>query len=93
MKPLALAAGEPKVVRHNAWQRMEDGSFRCGNVLVRCDEREPFGGHTFERWNIYRVEDDGTLTRVWCRSRPWGYGHAGAAKIGASHITKPLEAA
>lgn len=93
MKPLRLKAGPPKVVRANAWLEQEDGSFRCGNVLIRCDERTPCGGHAFERWHIYRVEPDGRLTRVWAKSRPYGYGHAGQAKIGASHIGKPVEEA
>lgn len=91
MKPLKLKAGPPKVVRVNAWRKQDDGSFRSGNVLIRCDERTPYGGHTFERWHIYRVEANGTLTRVWAKSRPYGYGHAGQAKIGASHIGKPVE--
>jgi hypothetical protein len=93
VKPLKLKQTAPTVVRHNDWQQMEDGSFRSGNVVIRCDRREPFGGHTFETWNIYRVDGNGRLTRVWCKSRPWGYGHAGQAKIGASHMSKPLEAA
>lgn len=91
MKPLQPAKLAPVVVNPNAWTKMEDGSFRSGNVLIRCDERESFGGYTFERWNIYRVEENGTLTRIWCKSRPWSYGRSGQAKIGASRIMKPLE--
>lgn len=91
MKPLALKQLAPVVVRHNDWKEQEDGSFRCGNVLIRCDKRTPFGGHVFESWNIYRVNENGKLTRVWAKSRPWGYGHSGAAKIGASHLSEPVE--
>jgi hypothetical protein len=92
MKPLKLKHGEPTVVRHNEWQKMEDGSFRSGNVLIRCDVRTPFGAHTFETWFIYRVDARGKLTKVHPKSRPWGYGHAGQAKIGASHLAEPVEA-
>jgi hypothetical protein len=91
LKPLELKKSAPTVVRHNDWQKMEDGSFRCGNVLIRCDERTPYGGHTFERWQIYRVDEDGRLVRVHPKSRPWAYGSAGQAKIGASHLSKPVE--
>lgn len=91
MKPLKLEHLKPVVVRHCDWNKQEDGSFRCGNVVIRCDERTPYGGHTFERWHIYRVEDGGRLVKVHAKSRPWGYGHAGQAKIGASHIAKPID--
>lgn len=91
MKPLRLKHAAPTVVRHCDWQRTEDGSFRCGNVVIRCDRREPYGGHTFETWHIYRVDDKGRLVRVHAKSRPWGYGHSGQAKIGASHLSEPLE--
>lgn len=88
MKPLQLAAGQPTVVRHNTWVKMEDGSFRCGDVIIRND------GDTGIRsdWRIYRVDENGKLTRVWAKSRPWGYGHSGQAKIGASRINEPQEA-
>ncbi len=91
MKPLKLKHLAPVVVRHCDWKEMEDGSLRCGNVVIRCDKRTPYGGHTFETWHIYRVESTGKLTRVHPKSRPWGYGHAGQAKIGASHLTQPQE--
>lgn len=91
MKPLKLKQLAPVVCRRNDWREQEDGSLRCGNVVIRCDERTPFGGYTFERWFIYRVEPSGKLTRVHPKSRPWGYGHSGAAKIGASHLSKPIE--
>lgn len=91
MKPLALKKAPPVVVNPNAWVEMEDGSFRCGNVLVRCDERTTFGGYTLQWWNIYRVGRGGRLTRVWAKSRPWGYGRSGQAKIGASHLAEPQE--
>ena len=93
MKPLKLKTLRPVVYRRNDWKEQEDGSFRCGNVLIRCDERTPYGGYTFERWRIYRVETTGKLTLVHPKSRPWGYGSAGAAKIGASHLSKPVEGA
>lgn len=92
MVTLKPAKAPPVVVNPNAWTRMEDGSFRSGNVVVRCDERTPFGGYTFERWHIYRVGRGGELVRVWAKSRPWGYGRAGQAKIGAGRIVAPVEA-
>lgn len=89
MKPLKPAKGRPRVVNPNAWVKMEDGSFRSGNVLIRND-----GGEALRSdWRIYRVEADGRLTLVHPKSRPWGYGHPGQAKIGASHINEPQEAA
>ncbi len=93
MKPLKLKQLAPVHVRRNDWKKQEDGSFRCGNVVIRCDERTPFGdgGYVFEKWFIYRVETNGKLTRVHPKSRPWGYGHSGAAKIGASHLGNPVE--
>jgi len=91
VKPLALKQSAPTVVRHNAWAEMEDGSFRCGNVVIRCDERIPYGGYAFQRWHIYRVGRGGKLTRVWAKSRPWGYGCSGSAKIGAGRISEPQE--
>lgn len=90
MKPLELKRGEPTVVRHNHWRVQEDGSLRCGNVVIRCDRRERYGEYVFERWHIYRV-DGGRLTRVHPKSRPWGYGSSGAAKIGASRLGEPQE--
>ncbi len=91
MKPLKLKYGAPVVVRRCDWQEMEDGSFRCGNVLIRCDERTPSGGYVFQKWNIYRVEENGTLTRIHPKSRPWAYGHAGQAKIGAAKMMEPVD--
>ncbi len=92
MKLLQFKKLAPVVVNPNDWSEQEDGSLRCGNVVIRCDERTPHGGYTFERWHIYRVESDGKLTRVHPKSRPWGYGHAGQAKIGASRLVKPVDA-
>lgn len=91
MKPLRFDKAPPAVTNPNAWVRTGDGSFRSGNVLIRCDERTPFGGYTFERWHIYRMDGKGRLVRVHPKSRPWGYGRAGAAKIGASHLAEPQE--
>ncbi len=91
MKQLQLKKLAPVVVNLNDWSEQEDGSLRCGNVVIRCDERTPYGGYTFERWHIYRVETDGKLTRVHPKSRPWGYGRIGGAKIGASRLANPQE--
>jgi hypothetical protein len=92
MKPLRLKHLAPVVVRHCDWQEQEDGSLRCGNVVIRCDEREMFGEYEFKRWYIYRVEKNGKMVRVHPKSRPWGYSRAGQAKIGASHLAKPIDA-
>lgn len=87
MKKLKLKKGKPTVVCHTQWQTMEDGSLRSGNVLIRCDTRTPH-----ERWSIYRVESDGSLTKVHPASRPWAYSKPGQAKIGAARLLKPVEA-
>ncbi len=92
MKPLKLKKLAPIVVRHNDWNEQEDGSLRCGNVLLRCDDVYYIGDYRCERWYIYRVEVDGKLTRVHPKSRPWGYGHSGAAKIGANLLRTPVAA-
>lgn len=82
LKPLAL-----KHVTHrlNSWVAMSDGSFRSGNVVIRNDG----GSGIRSDWRIYCVDGVGRLVRVHPRSRPWGYGHAGQAKVGAAHIVKP----
>lgn len=85
MKPLKLKYGPPRTVRRASWLEQEDGSWRCGDVLIRCDERHPW-----ERWHIYRVGKGGELTRVSAKSRPWGYGRAGQAKIGAARMIEPV---
>lgn len=87
MKLLKLKQLAPVVHRRNDWKQMEDGSFRCGNVLIRNDG----GTGIRSNWRIYRVEQDGRLTLIHPKSRPWGYGHSGQAKIGASHMGEPVE--
>lgn len=91
MRELKLKKTAPVVVRLNDWNEMEDGSFRCGNVVIRCDSKTSYGGHTFETWHIYCVGRGGKLIRVYAKSRPWGYGHAGQAKIGANHLAEPID--
>jgi hypothetical protein len=93
VRPLKLKALAPVVVQHNDWRKQDDGSWRCGNVLIRCDKVEQFGGYTFRTWYIYRVDPGGKLTKVHPKSRPWGYGRLGGAKIGAARLAEPIEAA
>ena len=91
MLSISLKKTEPTVVQHNDWKKLKNGSFRCGNVLLRCDEVDLQGGYPFQRWNIYLVGPRGKLTRVHPKSRPWSYGRSGQAKIGASRLFKPVE--
>lgn len=76
----------PALVVPNEWAEQPDGSLTSGNVMIRNDG----GGPSRERWHIYaRDEDGGGWVRVWCKSRPYGYGHAGQAKIGVTRLSKP----
>jgi len=92
MRRVKLKYGAPVVVRRVLWEKQPDGSFRCGNILIRCDERVQDRGHVFQKWYIYRVDGD-TLTRIYVKSRPWAYGRAGQAKIGAAKMLEPVDAA
>lgn len=79
LKPLP-----PTVARHNDWQQQRDGSYRCGNVVLR----NVGGSGLRSNWRIF-VRRNGRLVMVWPAQRPWGYGHPGQAKIGAAHLSKP----
>lgn len=73
-----------RITSLGCWRRLKDGSYRCGNVWVRPWQKE--GTRPLrDNWRIFvRVK------RKWemyvSRQRPWGYGHAGQAKIGAGLI-------
>lgn len=55
----------------------------CGNVMVRCvGDRGRSGDYIFWDWRIFiRLKD--TWIQVHPKNRPYGYGSAGVAKIGA----------
>lgn len=82
LKPKTLKVA---TIRLNDWVEYEDGSFRSGNVVLRNEG----GSRIRADWRIYCVDDRGRLVMVSPKSRPWGYGHVGQAKIGAAHIVKP----
>jgi hypothetical protein len=60
------------------WERTAAGNWLCGNVAVIQD-----GGS----WYIH-VRGRYGWGRVFPAQRPWGYGHAGQAKIGAALMAK-----
>lgn len=91
MTPLKPKRLKTVAVNLNEWTEHDDGSLRSGNVLLRCDEVYFIGDYRCERWFIYLVGADSRITRVAPKSRQWGYGSSGAAKIGAAHIVKPVE--
>lgn len=77
---------ETRATSHGQWKRQRDGSWRCGNVKIvnigstglRQDWR------IFVRARTVRGRADWRIVSL--RQRPWGYGHAGQAKIGAGLI-------
>lgn len=81
---IALAPDPPTVCVHHKWERQPDGTWRCGNVMIQNDGDEP----PRDSWNIYVRLDAGTWVRVRAKSRPWGYGHPGQAKIGAAKLAR-----
>lgn len=91
MNPLKPKRLKTISVNLNEWTEQDDGSLRSGNVLLKCDEVYFIGEYRCERWFIYLVGEAGSIARVSPKSRPWGYGRSGAAKIGAAHLQKPVE--
>ena len=63
------------------WVRLKDGSYQCGNVKVMN-----VGGKGREAsWRIF-VRSGRKWEVLVLKSRPWGYGSAGQAKVGAALV-------
>lgn len=63
----------------SAWTELPDGSWESGSFIV-CKAKGS--------WWIYSVDADGVRTRAMPKSRLWGYGSAGQAKVGAALMEK-----
>lgn len=79
---IQLKRDEPVLVQHCRWIRVSAREFRCGNVVLQNVGTLDRPG---QRWHILLRRGD-KLTRIACKSRPWGYGSAGQAKIGVSRF-------
>ncbi len=64
------------------WKKQEDGSYRCGNVKVAIGPRED--NKQWDSWRIFVLDENEQWEMLVLKNRPWGYGHAGQAKIGAA---------
>ena len=85
----------PRTTSLGQWKQLPNGDWQCGNVQVRCLERYKLpttGDWEFQTWWVFVFTGTKETKDGWDivtpDQRPYGYGHAGQAKIGAALMAK-----
>lgn len=68
------------VLRLHLWERLKNGDYQSGNCRVCYQPKQ-------DQWLVFVKEGEEWVNKRPV-SRPWGYGHAGQAKIGAAHMAR-----